>query len=279
MVDETPSLISYLQSPLKINVDKFNLKDIETIISQDLNEPISIYSHEFKKLQSQELTDKNKLNMIVKDSKNLSRNDFNDIVIMPVINWKFDIQDNGENINILYYDTLIRNVMVWFDDILKSNWSFNRNTTDSSGSTLKQKRPDFLAWNGTGSLAMKGEEKSKLSDFDSLVNEIKDKTKQEKYADVLLGKMPFLFAYIGAGYRLQLVMINRSTQEYIDFDRKFTYNLKSVGERLQLIVRILNICRIISYFEINDSVKFPYKLNFIMLYYCIYILLLIFNLD
>ena len=128
---------------------------------------------------------------------------------------------------------------------------------------------------------MKGEEKSRHVHFNELINKIKDKAQKVKYADVFFCKMRYLFEFVCAGRTffsflilflflnglkvnlihwymhvgstVQLVAIDRSTQEFHNFNVEFTFNLLSIESRLKLAICILNICRIISHFEIKEK--------------------------
>ncbi|KAG2431876.1 hypothetical protein HXX76_009369 [Chlamydomonas incerta] len=83
----------------------------------------------------------------------------------------------------------------------------DRNTTDRSGATAQQLRPDFLCWVGNV-LLFKGEEKANRSDLETAITELKSKMATSWNPALLPGvSMPCMFAYAAAGDAVQFFAI------------------------------------------------------------------------
>jgi len=99
------------------------------------------------------------------------------------------------------WDSIIWATLAFFAEQLPSlDLECNRNSTDkyNSATTIAGTRPDFLCW-VRGALAFRGEEKA------AFISEAhKDlKIKFGQWNAVFYGQLPFVFAYVTGGCRIQ----------------------------------------------------------------------------
>ncbi|KAG2447173.1 hypothetical protein HYH02_007916 [Chlamydomonas schloesseri] len=86
----------------------------------------------------------------------------------------------------------------------------DRNTTDRSGATGRQLRPDFLCW-VDNVLLFKGEEKANASDLETAITELEARMATSWNPALLPGvSMPCMFAYAAAGSAVQFFAITSS---------------------------------------------------------------------
>lgn len=165
----------------------------------------------------------------------------------------------SENANIAKYDLLIFEVLAALSlDLELSGFSSVRDHCDNNTThaSIKGTRPDLIISIKSLSL-IKGEEKctnngTKKDARDDLIK------KSGTYYDMFYGQIPFVFAYAAAGPDLDLIAISCSTGKSTTL---FTYNLKRVDHRLDLMVKIINIARILRVYTTLVTCDFPFVLD------------------
>nr|CAG8638616.1 1912_t:CDS:2 [Entrophospora candida] len=137
------------------------------------------------------------------------------------------------------YDNLIRDI--W--DLLKEGINFtidiNRNVKEYTDVTVKNKRPDFLAWIND-ILVFKGEEKGHSSNFSAAREELLDK--MGSWNSSFYGTVPYLLSYAAGGKSFQFFAITNKKQ-LIPISDKYDLTLP-LGE-ISVLISSFNIFRLL----------------------------------
>ena len=118
------------------------------------------------------------------------------------------IGENEDSVHSIVDDLILR-PMKFLGDEMNCNFRFNRNGPDATGATIKNLRPDVLAWLPSGVLAFKGEDKASAADFNVARNELLSKL--NCFTDAFFGRVPYQICYAAGGGSLEFVAIDRNT--------------------------------------------------------------------
>ena len=122
---------------------------------------------------------------------------------------------------------------------------FDRNSSDSSGATLKRLRPDVLIWLPSGVLAFKGEDKATAAELQVATQELS--TKLKAFTDIFFGSLPYQLCYALGGQMLQFCAVLRtSTMGAHELVRLTdTVDLSTIRGRSLCVRYAVNITRIL----------------------------------
>ena len=116
------------------------------------------------------------------------------------------IGDNEDSIHSIVDDLILR-PMKLLGAAMNCSFRFNRNGSDSTGATVKNLRPDVLAWLPSGVLAFKGEDKASAAEINIARNELQSKL--NCFTDTFFGQVPYQICYAAGGDLLEFVAIDR----------------------------------------------------------------------
>ena len=112
------------------------------------------------------------------------------------------IGDNEDSIHSIVDDLILR-PMKLLGAAMNCSFRFNRNGSDSTGATVKNLRPDVLAWLPSGVLAFKGEDKASAAEINIARNELRSKL--NCFTDTFFGQVPYQICYAAGGDLLEFV--------------------------------------------------------------------------
>ena len=150
-----------------------------------------------------------------------------------------------------------------FDDLIGKpffdllGYEFSRNQIDKAPTPLIQegKRPYFLL-SIKNILVVRGEEKSRLGSIDAAFKDLAVKCR--KWNPAVLGRLPYVFGYAAAGYKIRIYAIYPRHDLTVCFQQiGRELNLEQVMDALELVKWIFNLARIIKRLVVEIPLSVP----------------------
>ncbi|CAG8479941.1 6248_t:CDS:2 [Paraglomus occultum] len=149
----------------------------------------------------------------------------------------------SENVLLSRYDRLVRDIWCELSKNLPFSFLMDRNVMDYSGATVKNTRPDVMAWLN-GALIFKAEEKQFAAD--KAVAEQELLAKMDFWNRSTYGRVPYILSYAAAANLVQFFAITRDMNR---IDVSDVYDLQRFPGEFMTLVSSLNLFRVIVTFK------------------------------